>query len=73
MVLGLVTTKRAGLEEPKDLRERISEAGRTIPLERLGLSPQCGFSSSIVGNNLSIEDQRRKLELVVQTAHSIWS
>ena len=72
MVLGLVTTKMGRLEKPEELRERIWEASRYIPLERLGLSPQCGFASSIIGNAISFDDQRRKLELVVKTAQEIW-
>lgn len=72
VTLGLVTTKRSQLESMEDLKRRVSEASRYVPLDRLGLSPQCGFSSSIVGNTISFEDQRRKLELVVQTADAIW-
>jgi len=52
--------------------QRITEASRYIPLERLGLSPQCGFASSIIGNNISPQDQRRKLALVVKTAQTVW-
>lgn len=70
--MGLVTTKRARLESPKELRQRITEASRHVPLERLGLSPQCGFASSIIGNAISFEEQRRKLEQVVQTAQEVW-
>ncbi len=73
VVLGLVTTKRPALEEPEDLVQRIAQAGRFVPLERLALSPQCGFSTSIVGNALSVEDQRRKLALVCETARRIWA
>lgn len=72
VVLGLVTTKRAGLESMEELKRRISQASRYIPLERLGLSPQCGFASSVIGNKLSQEDQRRKLELVVKTTQAVW-
>lgn len=72
MVLGLITTKRAKLEPVEELRQRIDEASRYLARERLGLSPQCGFASSIVGNNLGVEDQRRKLELVVKTARELW-
>lgn len=72
VVLGLVTTKRARLESTEELRQRISDASRYIPLESLGLSPQCGFSSSIVGNTISQEHQRRKLELVVKTSQEVW-
>ncbi|MFQ5684123.1 MAG: vitamin-B12 independent methionine synthase [Candidatus Binatia bacterium] len=72
VVLGLVTTKTAQLETESGLRQRVSEAGRYITRDRLGLSPQCGFASSIIGNNISANDQRRKLELVVKTAREIW-
>jgi len=72
VVLGLVTTKRADLETEDELKERIFEASLYVELDRLGLSPQCGFASSIVGNNISMEDQRRKLELVVRTARDVW-
>ena len=72
VVLGLVTTKRPQLESVDSLRRRITEASRYVPLERLGLSPQCGFASSIIGNRISPEDQRRKLELVVRTAAAMW-
>lgn len=72
VVLGLVTTKRGRLEDKEELRQRISQASRYLSLERLGLSPQCGFASSIVGNVISFEEQRRKLELVVQTAREVW-
>jgi 5-methyltetrahydropteroyltriglutamate--homocysteine methyltransferase len=72
VVLGLITTKRPQMESIDLLRRRITEASRYVPLERLGLSPQCGFASSIIGNNISPEDQRRKLELVVKTAETLW-
>ena len=72
VVLGLVSTKRPQTEASEDLIRRITEASRFVPLERLALSPQCGFASSIVGNNRSIEDERRKLERVCETARRIW-
>ena len=72
MVLGLITTKRPQLESVEFLTQRVTEASRYIPLERLGLSPQCGFASSIIGNRITPGDQRRKLELVVETAHELW-
>ncbi len=72
VVLGLISTKRPQMEAPEDLIRRITEATRFVPLERLALSPQCGFASSIVGNDLSIEDERRKLERVCETARRIW-
>jgi len=72
VVLGLITTKRARLEDIEELRQRISLASRYVPLERLGLSPQCGFASSVIGNAISPEEQRLKLELVVKTARLVW-
>ena len=73
VVLGLVTTKSPRRETPEDLTARIEEAARYVPLERLALSPQCGFSTSIVGNRISAADQRRKLAIVVETAKRVWS
>ena len=73
VVLGLVTTKFGQLESPAELKRRVYEATEFAPLEQLCLSPQCGFSSTVHGNNIAVEDQRRKLELVVQTAAEIWS
>jgi 5-methyltetrahydropteroyltriglutamate--homocysteine methyltransferase len=71
-VLGLVTTKSPKLESKDDLKRRIDEAGTYVPLEHLALSPQCGFASTIEGNPLTADDQRRKLELVVETAREVW-
>ena len=72
VVLGLVSTKTPGLEDPDDLRHRIDAAARFVPLERLALSPQCGFASTAPGNPLTTDQQRRKLELVVDVARRIW-
>jgi len=72
VVLGLVTTKRALSESVAALRQRISSASRYVPLERLGIGPQCGFASSVIGNNISFDDQRLKLQLVADTARQIW-
>jgi 5-methyltetrahydropteroyltriglutamate--homocysteine methyltransferase len=72
VVLGLITTKEAKLESQDDLRRRIDEAARYVPLENLALSPQCGFASVAAGNLLSMDDQWRKLELVVGTARKVW-
>jgi 5-methyltetrahydropteroyltriglutamate--homocysteine methyltransferase len=72
VVLGLITTKEARLESPDELRRRIDEAARYVPLENLALSPQCGFASVAAGNLLSIDDQWRKLALVVETARQVW-
>ena len=71
-MLGLVTTKEPRLESPDDLRRRIDEAARYVPLEHLALSPQCGFASVASGNLLSMDDQWRKLELVATTARTVW-
>ena len=71
-VLGLVTTKSPQLESPDELRRRVDDAARIVPLEQLALSPQCGFASVAAGNTLSEDDQWRKLELVVDTARAIW-
>jgi len=72
VVLGLVTTKDAKLESQDDLRRRIDEATSYVPLERLAISPQCGFASVAAGNLLSMDEQWRKLELVADTARKIW-
>jgi len=71
-VLGLITTKSGQLEDKNDIKRRIDEAARYAPLEQLALSPQCGFASSAEGNAISWDDQRRKLELVVQIADEVW-
>ncbi len=72
VVLGLVSTKRGALENKDDLKRRVDEAAKYVPLDQLCISPQCGFSSTIEGNALTIEDQRAKLQLVVDTACEIW-
>jgi 5-methyltetrahydropteroyltriglutamate--homocysteine methyltransferase len=72
VVLGLVTTKFGQLESKDSLKRRIDEAAKYAPLDQLCLSPQCGFSSTVHGNNIAVEDQRRKLALVVETAHEVW-
>ena len=72
VVLGLVTTKKPQLESAEELRQRIAEAARIIPLERLALSPQCGFASTMEGNHLTFDDQKRKLELVASVAREVW-
>ena len=72
VVLGLVTTKFGQLENKDELKRRIDEATKYAPLEQLCLSPQCGFSSTVHGNNIAVEDQRRKLALVVETAREVW-
>lgn len=72
IVLGLVSTKTPELESADLLRSRIEEASRFIPLEQLCLSPQCGFSSNYLGNPVTIDDEKRKLDLVVKVARSVW-
>jgi 5-methyltetrahydropteroyltriglutamate--homocysteine methyltransferase len=72
VVLGLVTTKSGALEPKATLLRRIEEATRHVPLERLALSPQCGFASTHHGNTLTEDDQWRKLELVVEVAREVW-
>ena len=71
-VLGLVTTKKPELETETELKTRIEEATRYVPLERLALSPQCGFASTMEGNRISHEEQKRKLALVGRVANSVW-
>jgi 5-methyltetrahydropteroyltriglutamate--homocysteine methyltransferase len=71
-VLGLVTTKEGALESPDTLLRRIDEAAKYMPVDALALSPQCGFASIEQGNLLTWDDQRRKLELVVETARKVW-
>jgi 5-methyltetrahydropteroyltriglutamate--homocysteine methyltransferase len=73
VVLGLVTTKASRRETVGELVERIREAAGYVPLDRLALSPQCGFASSVVGNALSSEDQRAKLRTIVETAAAVWT
>jgi 5-methyltetrahydropteroyltriglutamate--homocysteine methyltransferase len=72
VVLGLVTTKLGELESKDDLKRRIDEAAKYVPLEQLCLSPQCGFSSTVHGNDIAVEAQRAKLRLVVETAQEVW-
>jgi 5-methyltetrahydropteroyltriglutamate--homocysteine methyltransferase len=72
VVLGLISTKIPLLESTSDLERRVNEASQYIPLERLAVSPQCGFASTVGGNPLSLEDEKRKLDLLVRTADRIW-
>jgi 5-methyltetrahydropteroyltriglutamate--homocysteine methyltransferase len=72
VVLGLISTKVPELENQDELCRRVEEAARYVPLENLALSPQCGFASGSVGNLITLDDERRKLELVVSTAERIW-
>ena len=72
VVLGLVTSKRAQLESKDELKRRIDEAAKFVPLEQICLSPQCGFSSTVEGNALTVEQEKAKLRLVVETAREVW-
>jgi 5-methyltetrahydropteroyltriglutamate--homocysteine methyltransferase len=72
VVLGLVTTKFGEMETKETLQRRIDEAAKYAPLDQLCLSPQCGFSSTVHGNNIAVEAQRAKLRLVVETAAEVW-
>jgi 5-methyltetrahydropteroyltriglutamate--homocysteine methyltransferase len=72
VVLGLVTTKKAALEQKDDLKRRIDQAAKHVPLDQLCLSPQCGFASTAEGNLLTVDDQIAKLRLVVETAREVW-
>ena len=72
IVLGLVTTKRPELESKDELKRRIDEAAKYVPLDQLCLSGQCGFSSTVEGNALTIDDQKAKLSLIVEVAKEVW-
>jgi 5-methyltetrahydropteroyltriglutamate--homocysteine methyltransferase len=72
VILGLVTTKRPQLESADDLKRRIEQASRYVPLDQLGLSGQCGFSSTVEGNALTRDEQLAKLRLIVEVARDIW-
>jgi 5-methyltetrahydropteroyltriglutamate--homocysteine methyltransferase len=72
VVLGLVTTKFGKLESKDDLKRRIDEASKYVDLNQMCLSPQCGFSSTVHGNDIAVEDQRTKLRLVIETAQEVW-
>ena len=72
-VLGLITTKAGELESEDTLRRRIDEAAKYHALDKLAISPQCGFASTAAGNLLTPDQQKRKLELVVETARKVWS
>jgi len=72
VVLGLVTTKTGHLEDPDELKRRIDAAAKYVPLDQLALSGQCGFSSTVEGNVLTHDQQRAKLELIVNVAHDVW-
>ena len=72
VVLGLVTTKSAVLEDKASIIARIKEAAQWVPLDRLSLSPQCGFASCEIGNKLTEEEQWAKIDLVCEIAQEVW-
>ncbi len=72
VVLGLISSKEPALESIDRLRRRIDEAAKYVPIERLAISPQCGFASTAPGNLLTWDEMRRKLELVAKTARAVW-
>ena len=72
IVLGLVSTKTPQLETVEELKRRIDQATKFVPLDQIAISPQCGFSSDVVGNLITLDDQKRKLERVVETARQVW-
>lgn len=71
-VLGLVTTKTPRRETPEELESRIREASAYLPLERLAISPQCGFATSVIGNAITVEDEEHKLRAIAETARRVW-
>ena len=73
VVLGLVSTKKARVETVEELRARVADAARIVPIDRLAVSPQCGFASTAEGNRISPDEQRRKLEAVSGTARATWA
>ncbi len=72
VILGLVSSKTPVLESRDVLKRRIDAAAKYLPLDQLCLSPQCGFASNFMGNPVTVDDERRKLELVVETAREVW-
>ena len=72
-VLGLISSKSSGMESIDQLKKRVDEAGRIVPMERLAISPQCGFGTSVGSKPMAPEDQKRKLELIVNASRQIWS
>jgi 5-methyltetrahydropteroyltriglutamate--homocysteine methyltransferase len=72
VVLGLVTSKRGTIESKDMLKRRIDEASKFVPLEQICLSPQCGFSSTVEGNALTVQDEMNKLRLIADTAREVW-
>ena len=72
VVLGLISSKLAALESKDELKDRIDEAAQYMPVDQMALSPQCGFSSTVHGNDISVEDEKAKIRLIVETADDVW-
>ncbi|RYD50546.1 MAG: hypothetical protein EOP60_11445, partial [Sphingomonadales bacterium] len=72
VVLGLVTTKLADMETADDVKSRVAEAAKFMPLDQMALSPQCGFSSTVHGNDIAMEQQSAKMQLVIDVARDVW-
>ena len=72
VVLGLISSKEARVETREEILPRIEEAAQFVPVERLALSPQCGFASTLPGNLLGEDEQRQKLELISSVADEVW-
>jgi 5-methyltetrahydropteroyltriglutamate--homocysteine methyltransferase len=72
VVLGLISSKLPAIEPKDDLKKRIDEASKYMPVDQMALSPQCGFSSTVHGNDITLEDEKAKIRLVVETADEIW-
>jgi 5-methyltetrahydropteroyltriglutamate--homocysteine methyltransferase len=72
VILGIVTTKHAELEDKDTLKRRIDEASKHVDIDQLGISGQCGFSSTEEGNDLTIDQEKAKLELIVEVADEVW-
>jgi 5-methyltetrahydropteroyltriglutamate--homocysteine methyltransferase len=72
VVLGLITTKTGKMEDPDEIRSRIDEAAKVVPLENLGLSPQCGFASIDIGNKIAFDEQSAKLGMMLNIAEDVW-
>jgi len=70
--LGVISSKNAAIENKEAIKRRIDDAARYAPLDNLGISPQCGFASTVGGNPLTIDDERAKLRLVVEIARDVW-
>ena len=72
VVLGLITTKSGEMEDPSEIRARIDEAAKVMPLDSLALSPQCGFASIDIGNKITYDQQTAKLQMVLDIANDVW-